>query len=191
MRATARPQVRTAAACERNLMKTHNRQIHFATFTRIMTAMLFLLLTIVVPALAQTPPLPGSPEVHPDRSVTFRFRAANAKEVLLAREGAKPLPMLRDEQGVWIVTTEPLEPDFYGYTFVADGVPYFDPANPERKTNLLFVASMVNVPGPAALSWEMNDVPHGTVHHHFYKSATVGDQRDYYVYTPPGYDPRA
>src|SRR5258708_20492070 len=108
MRATARPQVRAAAACERNLMNTLAKQIYLATFVRVMTGMFLLLLSVVVPILAQTPPLPGSPEVHPDRSVTFRFRAANAKEVLLAREGAKPLPMLRDEQGVWIVTTEPL-----------------------------------------------------------------------------------
>ena len=34
-------------------------------------------------------------------------------------------------------------------------------------------------------------MPHGTVHHHFYKSGVVGDERDFYVYTPPGYDPKA
>jgi enterochelin esterase family protein len=45
------------------------------------------------------------------------------------------------------------------------------------------------VPGPA-LPWEVGEVPHGEVHHHFYKSAVVGDQRDFYVYTPPSYDPR-
>jgi enterochelin esterase-like enzyme len=172
-------------------MKTLAKQIRFGTFARFMTAMFLLLSCVLVAALAQTPPPLRSPEVHSDRSVTFRFRAPNAKEVLLAREGAKPLPMQKDEQGVWSITSEPLEPDFYGYTFVADGVALFDPANPEKKTNLLFVASMVHVPGPASLSWEMNNAPHGTVHHHFYESATVGDQRDYYVYTPPGYDPRA
>jgi enterochelin esterase family protein len=31
-------------------------------------------------------------------------------------------------------------------------------------------------------------VPRGEVHHHFYKSAVAEDQRDYYVYTPPGYE---
>jgi len=29
------------------------------------------------------------------------------------------------------------------------------------------------------------------VHHHFYRSAVVGDDRDYFVYTPPSYDPSA
>jgi enterochelin esterase-like enzyme len=40
------------------------------------------------------------------------------------------------------------------------------------------------------LPWETADVPHGEIHHHFYKSGIVGDQRGYFVYTPPGYDPR-
>ncbi|HLZ91259.1 MAG TPA: alpha/beta hydrolase-fold protein [Candidatus Acidoferrum sp.] len=143
-------------------------------------------------ALAQTPPAPVvSPEVHPDNRVTFRFRAPNAKEVVLSLEGsAKDVAMQKDEQGVWSATSEPLAPDFYGYAFVADGVHLIDPSNSLMKPNLLNTTSQVHVPGPGSLTWEINDVPHGEVHHHFYKSAAVGDQRDFYVYTPPGYDPR-
>jgi enterochelin esterase family protein len=44
------------------------------------------------------------------------------------------------------------------------------------------------VPGPTPLPWEVADDPHGIIHHHFYKSGVVGDQRDYYVYTPPDYE---
>lgn len=130
-----------------------------------------------------------SPEVHPDNSVTFRFHAPNAQAVLLALEGAKAVPMQKDDAGVWSVTTEPLNPDFYGYTFRADGVALLDPGNSLLKPNLLGVNSMVHVPGPASLPWEISDVPHGVVQHHFYKSAIIGDHRDYFVYTPPGYDP--
>ena len=32
-------------------------------------------------------------------------------------------------------------------------------------------------------------MPRGTLHRHFYRSAIAGEERDYYVYTPPGYDP--
>src|SRR6266436_8607596 len=143
-------------------------------------------------AFAQTPPAPViSPEVHADNRVTFRLRAPNAKVVALALEGAaKDLAMQKDEQGVWSATTEPLAPDFYGYAFVADGVHLIDPSTPLMKPNLLNTTSQVHVPGPASLPWEVGDVPHGEVHHHFYKSAVVGDQRDFYVYAPPGYDPR-
>jgi enterochelin esterase-like enzyme len=143
------------------------------------------------PARAQAPQVVRSPEVHPDHRVTFRLRAPNAKEVFLDREGAPRQPMQKDEQGIWSITTDPLEPDLYGYSFVVDGVNLFDPSNPVIKPNLLFTSSAVHVPGPASLPWEINDVPHGTVHRHFYKSGVVGDQRDFYVYTPPGYDPKA
>jgi len=141
-----------------------------------------------VPQRTQPPPL-VSPEVWSDNRVTFRLRAPNAKEVLLAREGAQPVAMQKDDEGVWSITTDPLEPDFYGYSFVADGVHLIDPSNHLMKPNLLDPQSVVHAPGLASLPWEVNDVPHGVIHHHFYHSAIVGDNRDYYVYTPPGYSP--
>src|SRR6266446_6426203 len=62
-----------------------------------------------------------SPEVHPDRSVTFRLKAPDAKEVVLRYDlGTNTLE--RNEQGVWSVTTEPLEPDIYSYSFLVDGL---------------------------------------------------------------------
>ena len=156
------------------------------------------LILLSASAFAQAPPQPRiiSPEVRPDNSVTFRFRAPNAKEVTLGLEGrTDPIPMQKDsvqkdERGVWTLTTEPLEPDYYGYSFIADGVHLIDPANPLMKPNLLGTTSQVHVPGSKSLPWETNSGPHGEVHHHFYKSAVVGDDRDFYVFTPPGYDAR-
>jgi len=137
---------------------------------------------------AAAPPAPQvSPEVRSDGSISFRFRAPNAKEVQLAREGTEPQAMQKDDQGVWSLTTAPLAPDYYGYSFVADGVRLIDPSNPLLKPNLLATENAVHVPGPLSLPWELNDVPHGEIHHHFYKSSVAEDERDYYVYTPPGY----
>ena len=151
--------------------------------------LLLLLIAAAVPAFAQQPPMIISPEVQSDRRVTFRFRDPSAKEIVVAIETlGKPLPMQKDDQGVWSVTTVPLEPDYYGYSFVADGVNLIDPSNYLMKPNLLNTQSMVHVPGPASLPWELNDVPHGVIHRHFYRSGIVGDDREYYVYTPPGYD---
>jgi enterochelin esterase-like enzyme len=132
-----------------------------------------------------------SPDVHADRSVTFRLKAPNAQKVLLAREGAEALAMQKGADGVWSVTTPPLDPDIYGYAFVVDGVAMFDPSNPVIKNNLIYTSSQLFVPGPDSLPWQENNVPHGIVHHHYYHSAVVGDNRDFYVYTPPGYDPAA
>ena len=133
-----------------------------------------------------TPPRIVSPEVQ-GSNVTFRVRAPNAKQVMLSREGAKAVEMQRDEAGVWSVTVGPLEPDFYGYSFIADQVRTIDPVNPLMKPNLVNPTSMMHLPAEG-LPWEDADVPHGEVHHHFYSSAVIGDARDYYVYTPPGYD---
>jgi enterochelin esterase-like enzyme len=141
-------------------------------------------------AIAQMPPPVVSPEVHADHRVTFRFRGPNVKEVLVSVDGmAKPLPMQKDDQGVWSVTTEPLAPDYYNYSFSIDGVNSFDPSNYAVVPNFLYRESSAHVPGPG-LPWETADVPRGEIHHHFYKSGIVGDQRGYFVYTPPGYDPR-
>jgi enterochelin esterase family protein len=165
---------------------------------RIFLLVAFLLLSANTPAQTskpQTPPPPPpvvSPEVHSDHRVTFRFRAPNVKEVSVAVEGSsQPLPMQKDDQGIWTVTTDPLTPDYYGYNFVADRVSLLDPSNYTVKPNFLHRANEVHIPGPPTLSWEIAAVPHGEIHHHFYKSAVVGDDRDFFVYTPPGYDARA
>lgn len=143
------------------------------------------------PASPAPPPPPPvvSPEVLPDKRVTFRFRAPYAREVTVAREGAPRMAMQKDAQGVWSLTTGPLDPDIYGYTFEVDGVHLVDPSNPVMIPNLLDKSSALHVPGPASLPWEIGAVPRGILHRHFYRSRVVGDDRDFYVYTPPGYDP--
>ncbi|MGO8796325.1 MAG: esterase [Candidatus Sulfotelmatobacter sp.] len=137
----------------------------------------------------QPPASLTSPEAHADGSVTFRFEAPNARAVALEREGTDPAPMQKDDKGVWSVTTAPLAPDYYGYSFTADGARMMDPSNPALVPNLIDPGNSVHVPGPLSLPWELNDVPHGTIHRHFYRSTVANDDRDYYVYTPPGYDP--
>lgn len=133
-----------------------------------------------------------SPEVHADGRVTFRFRAPGAKSVALVCDGAPPTKMSLDESGVWSHTTAALAPDLYRYYFVVDGVALADPANPLAKSVAVGGhESMVHVPGPDSLSWEAGDVPRGTLHRHEYRSDAVGESRAYWVYTPPGFEPRA
>jgi enterochelin esterase family protein len=68
-----------------------------------------------------------------------------------------------------------------------DGATFVDPGNPLLKTAFAGAGqSMVHVPGPDV--WEPGEGPRGSVTHHFYKSASIGDNRDFYVYTPPNYD---
>src|SRR5579859_580777 len=150
-------------------------------------------------AAPQTPAGPvTSPEVLADHRVTFRLRLPDVKEVSVQIDGAsKPLAMQKDAEGIWSVTTEPLAPDYYGYMFLVDGAAVLDPSNNTIKPNLLYRANELHVPPASGNSsnsawptWEISNVPRGVIHHHFYRSKVVGDERGYFVYTPPGYNPR-
>jgi enterochelin esterase family protein len=128
-----------------------------------------------------------SPEISSDGKVTFRLRAPDAKEVEVTGLGQQPIMMMKDDEGVWSATTDTLKPELYTYNFRLDGVSIMDPANPVRKTAYAGVGnSLLRIPGDSVL--DPAPVPHGTVAHHFYHSALIGAERDYYVYTPPNYD---
>jgi enterochelin esterase family protein len=132
----------------------------------------------------------ASPEVHPDRKVTFRVRAPKATEVTLRGDwmtGAAE-KLTKDDQGVWSATVGPLTPDFYSYAFTVDGVRTLDPANPTIKQGIASLDNMFFLSGPEADFQDNKPVPHGDVRKVWYQSATLKGQRRMHVYTPPGYD---
>ena len=88
-----------------------------------------------------------SPEIAADGRVTFRLRAPNAKEVLVAL-GQTRLPMQKDEQGVWSATSDVLAPNYYTYSFVIDGTTVNDAANRRVETSFGSSRSMFVIPGP-------------------------------------------
>jgi enterochelin esterase family protein len=148
---------------------------------------LCMVVSLPISAIAQRPPAIVSPEVQADGRVTFRFADPNALKVEVEIEGQSAhTPMQKDDHGIWSVTVGPLQPDIYGYSFVADGVMLIDPSNQLMKPNLLDTQSAVHVPG-SSLPWEVDQVAHGEIHHHFYCSKIASDHRDFYVYTPPAY----
>jgi enterochelin esterase family protein len=129
------------------------------------------------------PPAVRSPEVHADRTVTFRLQAPEAKEVRLTGDLVKaPQALERDAKGIWSITVGPLRPDLYSYRFSVDGVAAPDPSNPERP------ATMFTVPGDAPMAYDLRPVPHGELHELWYTSKSLDTVRRVFVYTPPGYD---
>jgi len=129
-----------------------------------------------------------SPEVGADGRVTFRVRAPNAREVAAAIAGNR-LAMQKDDQGVWSVTSDVLAPDYYTYSLVVDGTSINDPANRQVQTSYAGFQSMFVVPGPHP--WlPAAGVARGAVAKHTFRSAVANDERDYFVYTPAGYDAR-
>src|SRR5262245_56285416 len=91
-----------------------------------LAALLALAGALPPPAAAQRPrrqPTPNdrlvSPEVHPDKKVTFRIYAPKASEVTLRGDWmtGPALKLDKDDKGVWSASAGPLTPDFYSYSF--------------------------------------------------------------------------
>jgi enterochelin esterase family protein len=116
------------------------------------------------------------------------LRAPNAKEVIVAI-GQTRLTMQKDEQGVWSATSDVLVPNFYTYSFIVDGTTVNDPANRQVETSFGSARSMFVIPGPEP--WlPAPGVPRGAIARHTFRSAVANDERDFFVYTPAGYEPK-
>lgn len=148
-----------------------------------------LLLSTVVPAVAQAPPF-ASPEVTGDRRVVLRVHAPEASSVRLNASdiaGIGPgTALTRGANGVWEYTVGPIDPGSYRYVFTIDGVSTIDPRNPAISESNNNVWSLVHVPGSTA--FDTGDVPHGAVAEVTYKSTALRRFRRMHVYTPPGYE---
>jgi enterochelin esterase family protein len=132
-----------------------------------------------------------SPQVNPDKTITLRFRAPNAKEVTVIGElDGKTHPMTKGDDGVWTATIGPFAHDVYNYQFNVDGVVAMDPANPSVKLGFgaFPPANLVEVPGDGLEFDDAKPVPHGTIRVETYSSKAIGAPRTLWIYTPPGYD---
>ena len=161
----------------------------YKTYLRLLFTSVILCLSASVTAQPPRGPLVVSPQVLPDKKVTFRYLAPSAKEVRLAGSqlGATNLPMTKDSTGIWSITVGPVKPDIYPYSFTVDGVTVMDPANEDYFPNERFKASLVDVPGFTPLIHSMRDVPHGSLNYELYPSVQ-GTTGSLVIYTPPGYD---
>ena len=79
--------------------------------------------------------VPGAqyPRIHPDLRVTFRVNAPEAQKVQVKPGGdglgKGPYDMVRDDSGVWTVTTPPAVPGFHYYFLLVDGFQCNDPGS--------------------------------------------------------------
>jgi enterochelin esterase-like enzyme len=129
-----------------------------------------------------------SPQVHSDKTVTFRFLTPVAKEVKLDVQFEKaPVTMTKDTAGIWSITVGPVIPDMYPYHFLVDGVNVADPLNSAIFPNEGFQNSMVEIAGDTPMIHTIQNVPHGTLSYRYYYSAELGI-RPVVIYTPPGYE---
>jgi enterochelin esterase-like enzyme len=175
------------------------------TIRRIATPSTFFALASILFAQGRGPEGPGAPggargrgpggpqikavEVHQDHTVTFRLNAPTAKEVILiANWLPEPLPLEKGDNGIFSVTTKPLEPALYHYKYTIDGVRVIDPHNPfgQRAADDA-ASSMFEVHGATPLYYDPQAVPHGELRTVWYESKSIGAPRSVRIYTPPGY----
>ena len=131
-----------------------------------------------------------SPEVSADRRISFRIHAPQAREIRLAASDIPGLGqntrLTRADNGVWELTTPPLDAGAYRYNFNVDGVATIDPRNPSISESNNNVWSLVYVPGSDL--FDSKAVRHGAIAEVTYKSSTLGRDRRMHIYTPPGYE---
>jgi enterochelin esterase family protein len=121
--------------------------------------------------------------------VTFRLSAPSATEVTVSGdwENGRGIAMTKDAAGVWSVTTPPLTPEVWMYTFSVNGVSMLDPGNPAVVRDGVRYLSTVLVPGPGSAVLQTRVIPHGDVSAVWYPSPSLNMTRRMLVYTPAGY----
>lgn len=154
--------------------------------------LLIFTISLILPAYAQEalnfrqdeyPPV-----VNQDSTITFKLFAPKAEEVTLTGIGDSPIPMTKDENGLWSVTTSKIKPDLYTYAYYVDGVRTLDPSNVYTARDIAALSNIVILPGGNADMYAVQDVPHGTISKVWYDSPALDSKRRMTVYTPAGYE---
>lgn len=125
------------------------------------------------------------PQVTPDSRVIFRTKAPDAKKMQI--DLGKKYDMVKDESGVWTITTDSISEGFHYYSLLIDGVALADPAS-ESFYGMGRMASGIEIPFAGGGYYANRNVPHGDTRIKKYYSRVTNSWRQCYVYTPPAYD---
>lgn len=147
-----------------------------------------------------------SPTVNADGTVTFSMFAPQAQKVQITgtflptktietpmgkfeQPGAAEL--VKNEKGVWTITSDKLASEMYTYNMIVDGTSMLDPANVYVNRDVAALTSFFIVKGEKGSKgdiYSVNEVPHGDLAKVWYDSPMLGMKRRMSIYTPPGYE---
>ncbi len=125
------------------------------------------------------------PMIMPDGRAVFRVKAPDAMKVQL--DLAKKYDMVRNNEGVWEITTDSLTEGFHYYSLLIDGLSVADPAS-ESYYGMGRMASGIEVPFKGDEYYKEKNVPHGEISIKRYFSVVFNTWRQFYIYKPAGYD---
>ena len=126
------------------------------------------------------------PRIEPDNRVTFQFRAPDATKVQVAINNV-PVDMVKGENGVWTLTSEPQDLGYHNYWMVVNGAIVVDPTT-DAFIGFSRMCNGFEIPDPDGGFYELKDVPHGDVLIENYFSTVTNSWRKIYIYLPPDYD---
>jgi enterochelin esterase-like enzyme len=125
------------------------------------------------------------PQILPDHRVIFSLKAPEAKKLQV--DLGRKYDMVKDDAGIWTVTTDSIGEGFHYYSLLIDGVAVADPGS-ETFYGMGRKASGIEIPFSGGNYYALQDVPHGDVRIKRYFSKVTNSWRQFYIYTPPGYD---
>jgi enterochelin esterase-like enzyme len=125
------------------------------------------------------------PQILADHRVIFRVKAPDAQKVQV--DLGKKYDMVKDTGGYWLLTTDSISPGFHYYSLLIDGVAVADPSS-ESFYGMGRMASGIEIPFTGGNYYALRNVPHGDIRIKKYFSSVTNSWRQFYIYTPPGYD---
>lgn len=163
---------------------------------RLTTVVLLLLVSVVSfaqssdllkdskPASTNVPGL-EFPRVDSQSRAIFRVDAPNAQKVQV--DILSVYDMVKGDDGIWTVTTNPLPPGFHYYYLMVDGYRFSDPAS-ESFYGVGRMMSGIEIPAPDQDFYTPKNIPHGQIRECYFYSEVRSKYERIYVYTPPEYD---
>ena len=125
------------------------------------------------------------PQILSGNRVLFRIKAPEAQKVQV--DLGKKYDMIREEEGSWAITTDPIVEGFHYYSLLIDGVAVCDPAS-KTFYGMGRMASGIEIPEKGVDYSDLKNVPHGQIRQLRYFSDVTQTWRRAFVYTPAGYD---
>ncbi len=125
------------------------------------------------------------PQIFADHRVIFRVKAPDAQKVQI--DLGRKYDMVKDTGGYWLVTTDSISEGFHYYSLLIDGVAVADPSS-ETFYGMGRMASGIEIPFAGGNYHAMRNVSHGDIRIKKYFSTVTNSWRQFYIYTPPGYD---
>lgn len=131
--------------------------------------------------------IPGAqyPQIQSDNRVLFRIKAPGAQKVQVDLD--KKYDMVKEEEGSWAITTDPIVEGFHYYSILIDGVAVCDPGS-QTFYGMGRMASGIEIPEKGVDFYSTKNVTHGQIRQVPYYSNTTKSWRRTFVYTPAGYD---